>query len=89
MEEILKKIKPTYKCMALDEKGSTGGIAIFWNPTEVTADHWIGMKRILSGRFRLIGHRHWFLVSVVYGPHIIVEREAFPTHLQRSGNMHT
>lgn len=47
MEEILKKFKPTYECMALDAKGSAGGITILWNPTEVTADLWIGMKRIL------------------------------------------
>jgi len=89
MEEILKKIKPTYECMTLDAKGSAGGIAILWNPAEVTVDHWIGMKRILSRRFILIGHSDWFLVSTVYGPYIMVEREAFLTHLQRLGNMHT
>ena len=77
MEEILTKIKPTYECMTIDAKGSTGGIEILWNPAEVTVDYWIGMKRILTGRFRLIGHKEWFLVSIVYGPHIPMERGSF------------
>lgn len=87
MEEILKKIKPTYECMTLDAKGSAGGTAILWNPAEVIVDNWIRTKRILSWRFRMIGQREWFLVSAVYGPHILVEREAFLTQLQRLGNL--
>lgn len=51
MEEILTKIKPTYEFMIIDAKGSVGGIAILWNPTEVTVDYSIGMKMILTGRF--------------------------------------
>lgn len=87
MEDILKKIKPIYECM--NAKGSAGGIAILWNSAEVTIDYWIGMKRILSGRFKRIGHRDQFLVSAVYEPHITVKRENFLTHLQWLGNMHT
>jgi len=88
IEEILKKIKPTYECMTLDAKGSAGGIAIFWNPTEVIVDHWIGMKRILLGIFRMIRQKEWFLVSTIYRPRISVEREAFLTHLQWLGSLH-
>jgi len=35
------------------------------------------MKIILAGKFRLIGSREWFLASVVYDPHIPVERGSF------------
>lgn len=89
MEEILKKIKPSYEIMTLDSKGSARSIAILWNPAEVMVDLWIGMRRILSRRFRMVGHKDWFLVSVVYGPHIPIEREAFLTQLLRLGSLHT
>jgi len=39
MEEIINKIKPKYECMTIDAKGSVGGIAILWNPIEITADY--------------------------------------------------
>ena len=60
MEEILNKIEPKYECMTIDANGSAGGIAILWNPTKITTDYWIGMKRIFMGKFRLIGNNDWF-----------------------------
>jgi len=75
--------------MTVEAKGSAGGVAILWNPTKVVVDLWIGMRRILSGRFRMVGHKAWFLVSAVYGPHILLEREAFLTQLLRMGNLYT
>lgn len=89
MEEILKKFKPYYESMTLDSKGSAGGIAILWNSVEVMVDLWIGMRRILSGRSRMIGHKDGFLVSTVYGLHISIETEAFLIQLLRLGNLHT
>lgn len=45
------KMKPRYEVVAIDAKGSVGGIIIIWNPVEVKADYWIGMQRILTGHF--------------------------------------
>lgn len=73
MEEILNKIKPRYEQVTIDAKGSAGGIAVIWNPAEIIIDWWIGMPKILIGRFRLIGKSEWFLVSVFYGPHTPVD----------------
>lgn len=39
LEEVLSKMKPRYEAVATDVKGSAGGIAILWNPTEVKADY--------------------------------------------------
>jgi len=55
MEEILNKIKPKYEQVTLDAKGSAGGIAVIWNPVEFITDWWIGLPKILTGKFRLIG----------------------------------
>lgn len=74
--------------MTIDTKGSTGGITILWNPVEILADYWIGMKRILMGKFRLIGNREWFVVSAVYGPHTLAERGSFLIQLQQLENLH-
>lgn len=88
MEEILNKIKPKYEQVTLDDKGSARGIAILWNPAEVIKDLWIGMPKILTRKFRLIGQSEWFLVSTVYGPHTPVDRGSFIIHTQKLGNMH-
>ena len=46
------------------------------------------MKRILTGKFRLIRSREWFLVSTVYGPHTPAKRGSFLLQLQQLGNLH-
>lgn len=83
MEEILNKIKPRYEHVTIDPKGSAGGIAILWNPAEVLADWWIGMPRILMGRFRLIGQSEWVVISAVYGPRTQADRDLFLTQLTK------
>ena len=35
---ILNQIKLKYECMFIDAKGNAGGIAILWNPVEITID---------------------------------------------------
>ena len=86
--EILNKIKPTYEQVTIDAKGSVGGIAVIWNPTEFITNWWIVMPRILTGKLRLIGRSEWFLVSAVYKPHAPVDRGLFLSHMQKLGNMH-
>lgn len=51
LEEILGKMKPRYEAVAKDAKGSAGGIATIWNPTEVKENYWVGMKHILIVQF--------------------------------------
>ena len=88
MEEILNKIKPRYERVTIDAKGSAGGVAIIWNPAEVLTDWWIGMPRILTGRFRLIGQSEWVVILVVYGPHTSADRDLFLNQLTKIRNMH-
>jgi len=88
MEDILNKISPRYEKVTIDAKGSAGGIAAIWNPVEVLSYWWIGMPRILTGRFRLIGQSEWVVLSIVYGPHTLVDRGLFLSHLQKLKNMH-
>lgn len=83
MDEILNKIKPRYKHVTIDPKGSAGGIAILWNPAEVLIDWWIGMPRILTGSFRLIGQSEWVVISAIYGPHTRADRDLFLTQLTK------
>lgn len=42
-ESILQSFKSHYEVMVIDARGTAGGIAIIWNPTEVIADDWIGL----------------------------------------------
>lgn len=43
LDEILSKLKPRYEGMAIDARGTAGGIEIVWNLEEVIVDYWIGM----------------------------------------------
>eukprot|EP00253_Pinus_taeda_P035504 PITA_35504 len=88
MEEILNKIKLRYEQVTIDAKGSAGGIAVIWNPAEVVTEWWIGMPRILTGRFRLIGKSEWVAISAVYGPHTRADRRLFLNQLEKLRNMH-
>jgi len=88
MEEILNKISSRYEQVTIDATGSVGGKAVIWNPAEVPSDWWIGMPRILSSRFRLIGKSEWFVVSAVYEPHTLVDRGLFLSQMKKLRNMH-
>lgn len=81
-------MKPRYEAVAMDAKGSGGGITIIWNLAEVKADYWIGMQHILTGRFRNIGIKEWFMLSAVYGPHIPIEKENFIKNIRNLNKMH-
>lgn len=83
MDEILNKIKLRYEHVTIDPKGIAGGIAILWNPAEVLTDWWIGMPRILTGSFRLIGQSKWVVVSTVYGTHTRADRDLFLAQLTK------
>ena len=67
--------------MAQEATDSAGGLAIIWNPEEVWFDDWVGLPRILSGKFRNIGSKEWVLLTGVYGPHIPGERREFLQNL--------
>lgn len=88
MEEILNKINPRYEQVTIDAKGSVGGILVIWNRAEILSDWWIGMPRILTSRFRLIGQSEWVAVPVVYGTHTPVDQGQFLSHLKKIKNMH-
>lgn len=88
MEEILNKIKLRYEQVTIDAKGSAGGIEFLWNPAKVLTDWWIGMQRILTRRFRLIGQSKWVVILAVYGPHTCADRDLFLKQLTKIRNMH-
>jgi len=82
LEGIIKKLKLQYEVMAQDADGTTGGLAILWNPEEVLFENWISFPRILTGLFRMIGSEERILISGVYGPHIPREQKNFLKDMQ-------
>eukprot|EP00253_Pinus_taeda_P023904 PITA_23904 len=55
IQAILDKSNSKFEVMAQDAEGSVGGLAILWNPEEVTFENWISLPRILSGVCRIVG----------------------------------
>ena len=88
LETILKSFKMQYEVMAIDARGTSGGIAILWNGAEIVADRWIGLPRILTATFRQIGAEERILISTVYGPPIPGERATFLQNIRNLSTMH-
>ena len=88
LETILKTFKPYYEVMALDARGTVGGITIVWNLVEVTTDNWVALSRSLTGRFRQIGTKKYLGIMAVYDPHIQGEQATFLTSIRNLRNLH-
>eukprot|EP00253_Pinus_taeda_P007926 PITA_07926 len=82
IQEILDKSKSKFEVMAQDVEGTTGGLAILWNPEEVTFENWISLPRILFGVCRIAGTKERILISRVYGPHLPRDRKNFLRNIQ-------
>lgn len=67
MEGIIKNSKLQYEIMGEDAIGSAGGIAILWNPNEISFENWTSMSRILTGLGRIAGTNEKVIISRVYG----------------------
>ena len=88
MPAIVHSFKPYFEVMAIDSRGTSGGIAILWNPAEIVVEGWIGLSGILSGTFRKIGSNEKIQISTVYGPPIPGEREVFLQDIRKLNEMH-
>ena len=82
IQAILDKSKSKFEVMAQDAEGSAGGLAILWNPEEVTFENWISLPRILSGVCRIVGTKERIFISGVYGPHLPRDRGNFLKNIQ-------
>lgn len=54
LEEIVNKNKLNYEVVGQDATGTTGGIAILWNPNEIILESCTSMNRILTGIGRVV-----------------------------------
>lgn len=77
MKEIINRNKIQYEMMGQDAIGSAGGIAMLWNPNEITFEEWVSVRRILTGVGRIVGTKERVAISGVYGPHTPSERQNF------------
>eukprot|EP00253_Pinus_taeda_P017089 PITA_17089 len=77
LEEIINKNKLQYEVMGQDAIGSTGGLAILWNPNDIILEGWTSMTSILTGIGRIVGTNEKVVISRVYGPPTPGEKENF------------
>ena len=55
LSSLLNTFNPHYEYMAIDSRGTAGGIAVLWNLAKIVVEGWLAFPRILSGCFRQIG----------------------------------
>eukprot|EP00253_Pinus_taeda_P004972 PITA_04972 len=77
LEEIINKNKLQFEVMGQDAIGSTGGLAILWNPNDVILEGWTSMTSILTGIGRIVGTNEKVVILGVYGPPTPGEKENF------------
>lgn len=55
LKGIVLSFKLPYEVIALDSRGSVGGLTILWNPAEVVFEDWVSSPWMLTEHFRHIG----------------------------------
>jgi exonuclease III len=68
MTQILSRCWKQGKMMTIDSIGTTGGLAILWNPSSVVLENFFTTKWTISVEYRLIGSNKSGYLTNVYGP---------------------
>ena len=63
--------------MSLDAKGAIGGIGILWNPNLVSISNFVASKNMISGHFLILGTIIRGVVTNVYGPFQLAQKNDF------------
>ena len=75
--------------MSNDARGTSGGVAIIWNPAGVEVDEWIRSSCTISRRFRQIDTREKVMIIALYGPYIQGEKKDFFNNIITLRSQHT
>lgn len=60
--------------MAIEVRGSSGGVTILWNPSEIIFQDWRATLRVFTGYFRYIGTKELLTLTIIYGPSVSTEK---------------
>jgi exonuclease III len=80
--QILTKCWKQAKIVEVDAKGTTGGLAILWNPTTILMEGFFTSKWTITTSFRIIGSNKPGYILNVYDPEIEEDKESFLHHLE-------
>ena len=68
--------------MALDAKGSSGGLEIVWDPNLLHMEGFFSSIHTLLGWFRILGTNQAGVITNVYGPQQTEQKISFLNHLR-------
>ena len=71
--------------MALDANGAAGGIGILWNPNLVILSNFVASKNMISGHFHILGMLIKGVITNVYGPFQLAQKNAFLEEIRSMG----
>ena len=80
--QILTKCWKQEKIVEVDAKGTTGGLAILWNPTTILMEGFFTSKWTITTSFRIIGSNKTGYILNVYDPATEEDKESFLHHLE-------
>jgi exonuclease III len=80
--QILTKCWKQAKIVEVDEKGTTGGLAILWNPATIRMEGFFTSKWTITTSFKIISSNKLGYVSNIYGLASPGDKESFFHHFE-------
>jgi exonuclease III len=74
MEKMAIKCWRSCNVIAIDVEGASGGLAILWNPSEITLSSFFTTHRSITSKFQPIGSDQSGYITNVYDPQIPCKR---------------
>ena len=68
--------------VAVDAQGASGGLAILWDPGQVSLSNFLTTRRSISADFQVIGAGGKGYLTNVYGPNNMGEKKGFLSSLE-------
>lgn len=77
MEKMAIKCWRSCNVVAIDVEGASGGLAIFWNPSEISLSSFFTTRHSITTKFQPIGSDQSSYITNIYSPRILQEKLSF------------
>jgi len=77
MEKMATRCWRGCNVIAIDVEGALGGLAILWNPIEISLSSFFTTLRNISTKFQSIGSDQYGYITNVYKPQIMQDKLTF------------
>jgi hypothetical protein len=77
MEKMATRCWRGCNVIAIDAEGALGGLAILWNPIEISLSSFFTTQHTISAKFQPMGSNQSGYITNVYGPQVMQDKLTF------------